>query len=370
MEPLFAAVTHGCRAGLHKKAWEEVYWPRINRGKESFITHKLGAFGAELAALAGFFDVPWKEPSPNLSEHRQALTLGFSGFNLRALGRLREAAEPLAAGLAALAKREDWENAAIAAGNLGELWLTLGVVAGAVEYARQGVDYADRSGDGFVKYAFRTALADGLHQAGQAVEAEGLFREAEAMLHKRQPEYPFLYSLQGFRFCDLLLSSGRYKEVRERAEQTLEWSTQEKFLLDIALDSLSLGRAHLQEAREGGSGDFDEATGFLDQAVTGLREGGRQDYLPRALMARAGLYREMGDYEKAWDDLKEAQEMARRGGMKLHLADYHLEAARLCGAEGKKEEVQEHLKAAKALIGETGYGRRLPEVEELGWELG
>jgi hypothetical protein len=42
-----------------------------------------------------------------------------------------------------------------------------------------------------------------------------------------------------------------------------------------------------------------------------------------------------------------------------------LEPARLCGAEGKKEEAQEHLKAAKALIGETGYGRRLPELRAL-----
>jgi tetratricopeptide (TPR) repeat protein len=367
MQPLFAAVSHGCRAGLHQEALDEVYWDRIKRGNEHYSTKKLGAFGADLAALAGFFEKPWKEPSPNLTEPDQALVLNLAGFRLRALGRLREAAEPMDAALAALVKREDWENAAIAAGNLSELWLTLGAVNRAVDYARQGVDYADRSGDGFQKYARRTDLADGLHQAGQAGEAEELFREAEAMQKEEQPEYPFLYSLRGFKFCDLLLSRGRYKEVLDRAEQTLEWANQAfgVSLLDFALNYLSLGRAHIQEAMEGGSGDFERAAGFLDQAVTGLREGGRQDYLPRALMARAGLYRETGDYEKAWADLQEAQEIAERGDMKLFLTDYHLEAARLCGAEGNDTDAQDHLERAKALIGETGYRRRLPEVEAL-----
>jgi tetratricopeptide (TPR) repeat protein len=365
MDSLFAAVAHGCRAGLHTKAWEEVYWDRIKRGNEHYSTSKLGAFGADLAALAGFFEKPWKEPSPNLSEHRQALVLNLAGFRLRALGRLREAAEPMAAGLAARIKQKNWKEAAKDAGNLSELWLTLGAVNRAVEYARQGVDYADRSGDGFQKYGKRTALADGLHQAGQAVEAEELFRQAEAMQKEEQPDYPFLYSPRGFKFCDLLLSRGRYKEVLDRAKQTLEWYSQASgaSLLSFALDYLSLGRAHMQEALDGGSGDFERAAGFLDQAVTGLREAGAQEFITRGLLARAGLYREMGDYEKAWADLQEAQEIAERGDMKLHLTDYHLEAARLCGAEGKEKEARDHLERAKALIGETGYGRRLPEIK-------
>jgi hypothetical protein len=58
MTPLFAAVSHGCAAGLHQAALDEVYWRRIRRGNEYFSVRKLGAFGADLAALAGFFDPP------------------------------------------------------------------------------------------------------------------------------------------------------------------------------------------------------------------------------------------------------------------------------------------------------------------------
>ena len=54
MEPLFAALAHGCRAGLHNEAEIDVYWKRICRGNEAFVNIKLGAFGADLSALSNF----------------------------------------------------------------------------------------------------------------------------------------------------------------------------------------------------------------------------------------------------------------------------------------------------------------------------
>jgi TolA-binding protein len=48
--------------------------------------------------------------------------------------------------------------------------------------------------------------------------------------------------------------------------------------------------------------------------------------------------------------------------MKLWLADYHLEAGRLCLAEGRTEDAAGHLADAKRLVEETGYHRRDPEA--------
>ncbi len=81
------------------------------------------------------------------------------------------------------------------------------------------VDYADRSGDAFQRMGSRTTLADALHQAGEAARAQALFEEAEALQAEWQPQYPRLYSLRGYRYCDLLLAQGRAAEVRERAQQ-------------------------------------------------------------------------------------------------------------------------------------------------------
>jgi hypothetical protein len=56
MEPLFLAVSCGCRAGLFRDALHEVYLPRIQRGNASFAAEVLGASGALLSALAHFFE--------------------------------------------------------------------------------------------------------------------------------------------------------------------------------------------------------------------------------------------------------------------------------------------------------------------------
>lgn len=97
-------------------------------------------------------------------------------------------------------------------------------MASAEKYCAQSIIFADRSGDGFEMECDRTSHADALHQAGKTQTAENLFREAETMQKKRQPEYPYLYSLQGFQFCDLLLFSiGNYQAVLERTRTTIEW---------------------------------------------------------------------------------------------------------------------------------------------------
>jgi GTPase SAR1 family protein len=95
MEPLFAAVAHGCRAGLHNEARFEVFWKRIRRGNEAYTVKKLGAFGSDLACLSHFFAVPWVQPAPGLPEREKAVVLSWAAFGLRAMGRLREAVQPM-----------------------------------------------------------------------------------------------------------------------------------------------------------------------------------------------------------------------------------------------------------------------------------
>jgi tetratricopeptide (TPR) repeat protein len=274
------------------------------------------------------------------------------------------------AGLEAHIVGKAWSNAAIQAGSLSELYLTLGDLAQALAYARQSVELADRSGDAFMRMVNRTTLADALHQAGHLSQAEAAFCQAEEMQKADQPQFSLLYSLPGFRYCDLLLSQGEYREVQRRAAQTLEWVTPQNWLLDIALDHLSLGRAYLLqtlpcETGEGRGGGYTQAATHLNQAVDGLRQAGQQDDLPRGLLARAELHRVTGALDRARADLEEALSIATRGGMRLHQADCHLEYARLYLACGEKEKARESLAKVKAMIEEMGYHRRDKEVKDL-----
>ena len=328
-----------------------------------YEVNNLGAFGASLSALSSFFESSWNVPHDKLNDHTKALVLNKAGFFLWALGRLTEAAEPMEVGLEEYIRQKDWKNAAMAAGNLCELYLTIGEVKEAVDYVRKRVDFADQSGDWSHQMRRHINLADALHQAGESGQAEELFEQAEQMQNKNQPDYPYLYSIQGFRFCDLLLSASQYKEVQKRANQTLKWVTQQNWLLDIALDKLSLGRAYLVQVIVEKTGNYTNATDFLNQAVDGLREASHQEFIVRGLLARAELFRYQQSWEKAWADLQEAKEITERGQMNLYMADYHLEAARLCLAEGKKiKEAYEHYKEARERVDKMGYHRRDPEL--------
>jgi hypothetical protein len=80
-------------------------------------------------------------------------------------------------------------------------------------------------------------------------------------------------------------------------------------------------------------GGGESARRHLDAAVEGLRKAGQEQYFPNGLLARAAFRRDTGDLHGAQEDLAETHEIASRGGMRLFLADYHLERARLLLAQ-------------------------------------
>ena len=370
LSPLYAAVAHGCAAGRHQEALDEVYWRRIQRETEEFSIHNLGAVSADLAALSGFFEILWEQPVAGLTDGDKAYVLSHAGFDLRAMGRLQESAQPMRAGFESYIARETWQHAAIIAGNLSELYLSIGDLAQAIKLARRGVELADDSGKADQLINNQTTLADAMHQAGRSEEAVAAFREAEALQQQWQPVYPLLYSVQGFQYCDLLLSQGQAQGVKERASQTIEWAKQHGGLLSNALENLSLGRAWLLEAQRASTGDTTPAAEFLQRAVDGLRKAGTTHHLPRGLLARAALHRIRGDYGRAERDMAEVLRIAMRGGMGLHLADYHMESARLHLAQGNGDKAREHWETAKTLIERMGYHRRDREVDEIAQQLG
>ena len=399
LQPLYQAVAHGCWAGREQEACAEVYIDRILRGMESggfYSWRILGAFGANLGAVACFFDRPWSGVSSRLVEAARAWLLNHAAFHLRALGRLREALEPMRAGLEMRIEQKDWTNAASSASNLSELGLTLGEVGSAVDDAGRAVEFADRSGDAFQRMVFRTTLGDALHQAGRHDEAVERFREAETMQAERQPEYPLLYSLRGFQYCDLLLAEAERgawrlylgdglvdgtksrrdaggpsfvlvcEDVAGRAGQTLEWAIKARLsVLTVSLDHLTLGRAGLYRGvlEGGGDGVFEGARSEIEEAVAGLRRAGQSDELPKGLLTRAWLRWLLGERDAARVDLDEAWEIAVAGPMPLFMAEIQLYRARLLGDRSALAE-------ARRLIETYGYDRRLGELEDAEGVLG
>jgi hypothetical protein len=395
LQPLYQAVAHGCQAGMQQEVCDKVYFTRILRGQEHYSWKKLGSFGPDLGAIACFFTQPWSRISAVVTESDQAWLLHQAALYLHALGRLTESLEPMRAGLPIELKRGDFKNAAIRTSNLSELELTLGEISGAVADAEESVTYADRSGDAFQRMVNRCTSANALHQAGRRAEAETRFHEAKQIQAERQPNYPLLYSLQGFHYCDLLLAAPERaasrqilslnsqpstlnliescRSVSKRGKKMFEWRVPSDSLLDIALDYLTLGRAALYAAILEGF-DFRRLTSDLshiDAAVTGLRRAGTTHHIPRGLLPRAWLRFLTGARtgpDSAQEDLNEAWEIAERGPMKLHMANIHLYRARLFGnRKGMQypwESPAADLAAAEKLINECGYHRRDEELAD------
>jgi tetratricopeptide (TPR) repeat protein len=278
------------------------------------------------------------------------------------ISRLKEAVEPLQSAVRTRLHQRDWKGTAISLSNLSVLYQALGDMREALKAARRSVEIADQSGDGFEPIHRRARLADAFHQSGDPGEAFALFQEAEKMQAARKPERAILNSVEGSRYCDLLLAEGEPEEVLRRATQTLGWHKKAGWLLAIALDHLSLGRAHAP-----GSSD---AARHLDEAVNGLGRAGQLDDLPRGLLARAAHFRHTHEWDKAQHDLDEVRVLATRCGMRLHLTDYHLEQARLLIDQQRKPEAKPHYDAAKKLVEETGYHRRDAELLQIASDLG
>ena len=347
MEPLFFAVYHGCRAGQQQTALHDIYLERILRKEEFYLLHNLGAYGTDLSLLATFFSQPWTIPTNALSPSYQSWVIGEAAFDLYALGRLADAVCPMRVAAEAYVNLKAWHMAAQGYSNLNALYLALGNVPEALAAARESVEYADRHGGAGYRVVSRTSLAATLHQAGDIAQAMHLFAEAEQIQMQYEPARPILFSIEGYRFCDILLDQGQTAEVLRRASQT---QSEDAPIFDVGLSNLLLGLAQLPGSTE--------AALHLDQAIDFLRRAGRLTFVPLGLLARRTPH-----------DLEDVLRIATRSGMRLYLADYHLVSARFALTDNDATRARSHFEKAEALVRETGYHRRDSDLEELRAEL-
>ena len=160
-----------------------------------------------------------------------------------------------------------------------------------------------------------------------------LFADAERRQEKFEPTNPYCMPCKGIAIATCC-SRGDGCCCAHRAIRNIEIAQRNKWVLAIALDALTLGRAHLALALEAGvigeSANAEALAGgsAIEEAVEGLRASGQYDYVARGLLARAAFRRAVGDgparrATSAWRGLAEP------GPMRLYLCDIALEQARL-----------------------------------------
>ncbi|MBO0612141.1 SEFIR domain-containing protein [Thiothrix fructosivorans] len=346
MQPLFSAVAHGCAAGLHQQALEEVYWIRIHRKSNAYITIKLGAFSDNLSVLAHLFDEQWQLLTNKISFYWQGKLLRWLSMNLYALGRLEEALKVSKKALLIYSNEKNWVDAAILASDIGELQFLLGNELTAKKSIFESKNFLEKYTVSNQNIPFSQKNWGTVTTRGNVFLSRGVFSK----------------------FDDLL---------NDERTVILPINQAEELLIDASLNKLANGRKFLKH------GKFLSAIDNIDQAIAASRTLERRTDLSRGLLARAALHRHTHNFASARQDLQEVFDIADGSGMRLHLTDYHLEMARLLVAEslapcppcggrvgegGNSRAAADpayHIAAAAKLIKETGYHRRDKELEEL-----
>ena len=394
LEPLFQAISHGCKAGRQEETLGDVYINRIIRqrpdGRGVFhAQNKLGAIGPSVAALAWFFDKPFETPHDGLTEEDRSFVLGNAAGFLGALGRLGDACGAQRAALEMVIAGENWRDASVSAYNIADAELALGEVIAATGSAARAVELADRGGDSNTRLGNRAAHANALAAAGDSLGSRQLFAETEALQVKWHLQQARLTSLSGYLYCDFLLGESAFAEVTDRAKSALKVMGSGYWMLGVGLDDASLGRAALGMALSAATptdaaSHLNKARQHLETAIAELRRSNNAIYIPLGHLARARLLRALGDFPAALRDLDEVLEIAEPGPMRLHLCDMHLELCRLALAElhgfaplaatpptppkdteSLKQTAKDELAAAAKLIERCGYRKRDAERDEL-----
>ena len=365
LQPLYRAMHHGCQAGQYKKAFVEIYYRRILRGRAGYSYFQLGAYSSNLAALAGFFPYGWNSQivDVGLSEGEKYILLSDASLCLMSLGRIAEALGIQQETIQAAKQKEYWDVVAKSATIYNMTLLLAGKLQQVQMIAKTGKAWARKSNDAYLPISLQVDVAAVHCRLGELAESRAFFQEAEKMLAHVQPSYSRLYGVQGKNYCDLLLEQARepseWQEVIERAENSFQLLSGQGRLFSIALDHLTQGRAYAAMGQHG------TAHEQLNQSVDFIRQSGVILYTPEVLLHRATFLRQQGMREAAYQDVEEALAISVRCGMLLYEADGRLLEGHMFLDVDKRQEATQSLERAEALIEQMAYGQRIAEVQIL-----
>lgn len=340
---LLRALVHGCEGGKYRHALEKTYRHRILQLPRYYHTDRLGAYGAGLSALRGFFDEPWEKPVRALTPAQRAFVVHEAAVHLNGLGRLEEALAPFKVAFSLYREKlSDLGHAALSARYLTELNMAVGRLNDAISWGQKGLECAEIAGDAFEQMAESSTLARALFRAGRYGEAERAFLHAEEFReHDQVSRYRYWYFYWDFDYCELLLAQGRLPEAWQRASaalQHIEFTGGSP--IATSQIHLAVGRVLLER---GAPEDLATGAQHIEQAVEGLRKAGHPLYLMDGLLAHACLRGRQGNLLAAEVDLDAAWDIAARGPMRLAMTDILLLRASLFGNQAAFQEAQQNI---------------------------
>jgi tetratricopeptide (TPR) repeat protein len=294
MEPLFEQVYHGCAAELYDEAFSDVYWNKIYRGKEYFLTQELGAWETALSLTRNFFPEGDLSQIPYVKrEGAQSLLLNSAWLILLYTSRPREAERPLLLSAEISEGLKDWSEVSIRYQNLADLQFRMGEIEKGLESAKRAHEAAERVGSDKNIAKSKSYIAWILHLLGKDRETEKEFKEADELQREIDPDRNRLHSLVGVFYSDFLISTKRVDEADELVKKNLEICRRRNWVANISRCHRCL--AVIRRIK----GDYKEALSHLQTSLELSRKVGIPFLEIEALIEYGKLYIRKAEYEYA-----------------------------------------------------------------------
>ncbi|MCP5527661.1 MAG: hypothetical protein H7A47_12795 [Verrucomicrobiales bacterium] len=328
LQPLFQAVIHGVQAGLHARAFNEVYWKRIVREEYSNNHRAFGASNELLAILGRFFTEPWSHANPKVLDAAPRLLLE-AGTYLFNLGQLKEGCAVLKKASHSMEQAEDFAGAARAARLASEAHLLLGELEHAWAQAIRAWEQANKGDQNDRKIRIEQLIAQAAsgHVAHQRnprgdTTAGYWYEKATRVQRKLAGGSAELYGAAGVWYVDWLIEMRDFEKADKVAQWVGKRAREHGWVMATSLYHALI--ALMLHTKYGNKAKVAKST--ATKAVDEMRLTGQQHHLVTALITRARL---LGDRDQAIGDFDEAWEISFRANMKLFMADILLFRARL-----------------------------------------
>ena len=356
LEPLYRAVQHGCWSGAYGEALAAVFIPRIRQNDLNYSVTKLGAYNADLAALAGFFPKGWAAPpgEATLTPEEGRWLFMEAVTSLAAVGRFAEAVGAQEEYLRR--EIEDHSNLGVpqAVERLCDLYLVTGRLKSALSIAEYGKQWSESRALHTWRRRLYSQQAIALGRLGAWSDSQLAFQAVEALQAVQIPDYPYLSALAAKEYVELLLEQklAPLAEISQRMERALSRSMESEQPLSMALSLLSQGNVLIAMKCD------DKAQDAYDNAISLLKSRENLLFLAEAYLQRSLFMRRQREPEEARRDWEEGMSIAQRCGLALLVVDGKLLEGHMLLDENRPDEAENALVHAENLIAHMGYVKR------------
>ncbi len=359
MQPLFEQVYHGCKAGMYDETFDDIYYQKVQRGQEFFLTWKLGAWETNLSLISNLFqDKDFYRKPLVLKPPNKSYLINTAGASMHCLGRLKEAEGLYRNKIDLDISQEDWENASVGYQNLGLLQILMGKLLEAKKHFKEAIQSSKNiMSEKQERYA-TSYFAYILFLIGDMDNASIEFERAGELERKHDPSVRYLYSSRGVCYADFLLAKRMTDKALDVTQENMEICKKYNWVDDVTSCYRSLASIYYYQGR------LRETEENIADAIERAKKTGRQGIEVESLIELAKIRVDQGLYQEAESVINNALRICQRCSYRFYEPDAELMLAKVYLAQGNKEKAKQFAQSAYDNAAQMNY--HWPKIEAAG----